>query len=373
MKVTVLQENLVKGVQAVSRVTAAGGQLPILTHIKIKAKREGLYLIGSDLELSVILKVGARVEKVGEVAIPARLLGEYVASLGPGKIEFIQDGDKLKLKSKGGLATLQGMSTAEFPDVPEKAKTELFSCGEELEEAIGQVGFAAATEESRPVLSGVQLKKDSEKLRVVATDGYRLSIKRLGVKFSKFKGIYIVPAKTLSEVVQLLKTGESSEIKVGLTEEGSQMVFSFGEVVLVSRLIEGEFPPFEHILPKKGESSVSLDGEELMTAVRTAAIFARESANIVRWELKSKEVVLTANSPQVGENKSKIEVKVKGKGGKIAFNSRYLMEMLSALEAGKGKGIDFEMSGALAPGLFRIEGDSSFEHVIMPVRVQEED
>jgi len=379
MKVTVLQENLVKGVTAVSRMTTTGGQLPILSHILIKARKGGLYLSGTNLEISVTLKLGAKVEKEGAFAVPAKVFSEFVSSLQAGKVQVLMKKEQLEIKSGESRAVFQGMSANEYPDVPVGLKKEGFSFKKGFEEAVSQVVMAAAVDESRPVLTGVQMKKEGGKMRLVATDGYRLSIRWVGYESKKLgKGektkdkVWVVPAKALLETATLIKSfGSDNGVKVGLNSDGNQLVFEFADVVLGTRLIEGEFPPFEHIVPEKGEVKVRFDAEPLQAAARMAAIFARESANIVKWQVGKGQVVIQANSPQVGGNESKVDVKIEPANGtgEIAFNSRYLLDYLGSVGEGE---IVFEMGDSLSPGLFKVEGKGEFLHVIMPVRVQKD-
>lgn len=387
MKVIVLQENLVKGVQAVSRMTTTGGQLPILSHILIKATKGGLYLSGTNLEISVTLKLGAKVEKEGAFAVPAKVFSEFVSSLPAGRIEMSESKEKLEVKSGGSKALFQGMSASEYPEVPRKLEKGEFELSQDFEKAVVQVAMAAAVDESRPVLTGVQMKIEGSKMRLVATDGYRLSIRWIEVvkmgkrEEKKKKDFWIVPAKALLEVAALIKSfGEKEAVRVGLLKEGNQVVFEFGgpsgpnSVILGTRLIEGEFPPFEHIVPEKGEIKVRFDYEEMQAAARMAAIFARESANIVKWQAGKGQVLIQANSPQVGENETRVDVKIEPEEarGEIAFNSRYLLDYLGCVGGEKKTEVVFEMKDSLSPGLFKIKGKDEFLHVIMPVRVQKD-
>lgn len=368
MKVQVLQENLLKGVGVLSRLTTSGGKLPILSHILLVARPEGLWLSATDLELSVTIKLGAKVEEEGVVAVPARVMNEFLGSLNPGKMTLMSEGEQLQVVSENHKAKLQGMGGKEFPEIATAAEKKMFSFGKDFEEVVGSVALAAATDESRPALTGVLWKEAPGGLMMVATDGYRLSKRKVKVE-GVVRGEWIVPARTLLEVAGLLKAFKmQAEVKVGVTKEGNQLVFELPEVVVVSRLISGEFPDVEQIIPDKGETEMMVDQEELLVGIRMAAIFARESANIVKLSIDEGGLVIKANSPQVGENESKVEAEVKGEGGMIAFNSRYLLDLLNTV---KGKRVKLSMSGTLKPGLFTFEEIKDFVHVIMPVRVQE--
>lgn len=172
----------------------------------------------------------------------------------------------------------------------------------------------------------------------------------------------------MTEVGQIGRgLGEAgSLVEIAAVKGGSQVCFDWGDAQVTTRLLAGEFPEIAKVIPQTTETEVVMETEELTAAVRAAAIFARESANLVRWEVDKAGVVIAANSPQIGENQIKVEAKVQGKGGKIAFNSRYLLEMLAAI---KSKELKLEMTGGLNPGVFRMVGDESWLHIIMPVRV----
>ena len=377
MKVSLLQENLSQAVNRVSRVVASKAQLPVLGNILLTTEKGRLRLSATNLETGMSIWLGAKVEKEGRFTVPARVLGELVGSLPKDTVELELKQDELKIKCGRFKAKVNGMAADEFPKMPslrgskKREGEERFEIkGGVLAEAVEQVGFAAATDETRPVFTGVKLELMGKDLRMAATDGYRLSIKQvagLGIKNNKYldKGL-VVPARALMEAAKMIE-GEEKQVEVAVTDKGSQMILGFDEVEVISRLIEGEFPDFEKIVPETSTTTAELEREELVGAVKAAAIFARDSANIVKMQIKSKGLVISANAPQVGENEVGLEAKITGEENEIAFNCRYLLEMLGAV---KTERLRFEMTGALNPGMFRIPGDKSFQHVIMPVRVQ---
>ena len=375
MKITVLQENLNKGLGVVQRFVATRGQLPILANVLISAEQGRLKLAATNLELGIVYWVGAKVEQEGQITVPARAVAEWVASLPKERIEIEVDKEKLKLSCGGYKGEFRGIGAAEFPEMPEKAGKGWASFKlEEIEAAVEQVAFAAATDEGRPVLTGVRWKFTAEGMEWVATDGYRLSVKMLKLSNSKLQitnkdKTLIIPARALMEAVQVGRSGgeDKATVEIGEVKGGGQMMFDWGDVQVMTRLLAGEFPEVEKVIPKTAETEMVIETEELMAAVRGAAIFARDSANLVKWEVGKEGLTISANSPAVGENQIKVEAKVSGEGGTIAFNSRYVLEMLGAV---KGKEMIFEMTGALNPGVFKVAGDEDWRHVIMPVRVQ---
>ncbi|MFC1727200.1 DNA polymerase III subunit beta [Patescibacteria group bacterium] len=374
MKVSILQENLARGLGIASRSVATRAQLPILNNVLISTDKGRLKISATNLETGVNLWLGAKVEKQGSVAIPAKILTEFVANLPVGKVELETKENRLTLVSGTYRASFVGLPASEFPAIPsltEKDKGVVFE-GEALSQAVSQVAFAAAIDEGRPVLTGVLFVVEEEGLRLIATDGYRLSLKKVDLsKQSKVKeliGGLIVPAKALQEVARVIDNSEDKKITLAVTAEKNQIIINSSDVEVVSRLVEGEFPDYQRIIPEKGSTEIEMDRQELVRAVKMASIFARESANIVKFESKGSLLKISANTAQVGDNLSQVSVKTKGEGGKIAFNSRYLLDFLSVVDSDL---ISFEMSGSLDPGVFRLKGKSSLLHIIMPVRVQE--
>lgn len=372
MKLTVLQENLNRGMTIASRMVATRPQLPVLTHVLLAAEKGRLKIAATNLETGVNLWTGAKIEKEGAISVPAKILSEFVASLSPGKVVLTAEEGMLKISAPGVEASFNGLAASEFPKIAAaKGKPILKIESKVFEEAVAQVAFAAAVDETRPVLTGIYFFIKGKELNMVATDGYRLSLKALkGVLEESLvkemgEGL-IIPARAFQEAAKV--TGEEGEVEVYYAPDSNQLVFGAGEAEVVSRLIEGKFPEFEKIIPEEGKVKTEVETEEFGRVVRIASIFARESANIVRFELKKEAIEVSANTAQVGENKSVIEAKVTGGEEKIAFNSRYLLDFLGVVGS---ETFRLGMSGPLSPGLFRPGKDETFLHVIMPVRVQD--
>jgi DNA polymerase-3 subunit beta len=371
MKISVLQENLARGMSLVSRFVANQPQLPILENVLLKAKRGRFNLAATNLSMGASLWLGAKVLEEGEITVPAKIFNELVSSMMAKRVDLEVKGDQLRVKSGSSRAAVNGIAATEFP------KIETFKGGglmkvktKDFEKVVSRVAFAAAIDETRPVLAGVQIKSKDGVVRLAATDGYRLSVEKTKkMKLTrKFEEEMLVPARALIEVVQVIKSFKGvDEVVLGITEKEGQVVFRVGEVEVVCQLLEGEFPPFEKIIPEERKTRVRFDLEEAMQAVRVAAIFARDSANIVRFKIKGKKLVVSAEAPELGGNETRLTVKKEGEDGEIAFNSRYLLEYLSCLEKGE---VELQINGSLNPGLFKKREDRGFLHVVMPVRVQ---
>ena len=371
MKVSVLQENLSKGVAIVSRSTSTQAQLPILANILLATEKGRLKLSATNLETGINFYLGAKIEEEGAITVPAKTLVELISSLSPEKIHLETKGDSLKISSLNFKAEINGINASEFPKIPSfKGKPSFAFEAKDFKEMVDQVAFSAATDEGRPVLTGVRLAVKNGKLSLVATDGYRLSVKRLQspirqpVEQAKFKKPLIIPARTLQEVSRIKEEGE---IKILIMEKGNQLIFGLEDVEVVTRLIEGEFPAFEKIIPGEKKTKAVVDREELLRAIKITSIFARETANIVKFQISKNKLQISANAPQVGSNEALVEVKIEGEENEIAFNFRYLVDFLNSVTSEE---IAFEMTGPLNPGVFKIKDDPAFLHIIMPVRLQ---
>jgi len=375
MKVLTLQENLNKGLSLVSRIVTSKAQLPVLSNVLIATDRGRLKLSATNLETGINYWLGAKIEKEGAISISAKTLTEFISLLPPEKVELEIKDSTLKITSGLYSANLVGLPSSEFPVVPTLKEEKTFSfSSEELLKGISQTTFAASQDEGRPVLTGVLFQIEDEELILVATDGYRLSFKKMKANKSlkevkEFKKGLIIPARVLSEVGKIISSSQQKEeVGIAITSSSNQIIFVTPEAEIVSRLIEGSFPEFEKIIPPSEETKVILEKEEFLRAVRIASIFARESANIVKFKIQNSKFKVSANAPQVGDNLVELEAKQEGEDNSIAFNSRYLLDFLNSVEAQQ---ISFEMTTSLKPGVFKPINDSSYLHIIMPVRVQE--
>ena len=224
--------------------------------------------------------------------------------------------------------------------------------------------FAAATDEGRPILTGIKIQKVDKEALFVATDGYRLSLKRVDLNMEENINITI-PARTLTEVVHIGLEDEDNKTITLKTIDASQLGFFFRETEIYTRILDGEYPNFEKILPKKHTTKIILDKEKFLQAVKSTSIFARGNANIIRFIIAEGDMIISANTPQVGQNRVVLEGEVEGERGEIAFNSRFVLDFLSHFQEEK---LQFEMTGSLNPGVFRSTTDDSYLHIIMPVR-----
>lgn len=372
MKISILQENLSKALSIASRFVSSKVQLPVLSNFLLETKNGQLVISATNLDLGVSVSVPAKVEKEGSIAVPARVFLELVAGLPKDKIELIQESTTLKVVSGGHRSRVNGMMGSEFPKLPEPpAKANLEFDHNTLMGIASQICFSSSQDEGRPALTGILVGVKEKEFVFVSTDGFRLSIKKVQSEGNKNKEdvSILIPARAFLEAgkISAEKTNNSETVGLSIIENGNQVIFSWGDVVLSSRVIDGKFPPYEKIIPEKAITKVSVDKEEFQKSIKLASIFARESANIIKIKTGSGKIKISANTPQVGENESEMEAKTEGDSNEIAFNSRYITEYLSGLTADR---VEMEIVGPLNPCVFKNPKDTSYLHIIMPVRVQ---
>ncbi len=375
MKVSCMQENLTKGLSIVSRAVASRSTLPVLGNILIATDQGRLKLAATNLELAVTCWIGAKIEQDGATTLPARVLSDFINSLPPGQIEMDLNikTQTMHLKCARYDANIKGIDAQEFPIIPTSSDGKKISVeSSTLREMIEQVVFAAATDESRPVLTGVVVKADQDKVTFASADGFRLSVRTatLSAPVAEPVGV-IVPAKALQEVARV--SGDQDDpVEIAVTETKSQVMFKLTNTEIVSQLIEGQFPDFTRIIPDSHATRTVLTTSELQNAVKASSVFAREAMNTVRLqvapanEMGGGKVTITATSAESGDNVSDVDATVDGDAVEIAFNARYLADVLNVVRASQ---VALETTGSSSPGVVKIVGRDDFVHVIMPMHI----
>jgi DNA polymerase-3 subunit beta len=375
MNVSVMQENLARGLQTVSRAVSSRATLPVLANVLLKTQDAGLKLTATNLEIGISSWVPGKVEDEGEITVPAKLITDLVASLPNQRIDLelsVKD-RTLKLTCGGSRASIKGIEADEFPVVAaigEAPTTAVASRA--LREALSEVVFAAASDESRPILTGVLTRFAGETVTLAAADNYRIAVRTLTVERPVGAELTIVvPARSYAELIRILPDSDDP-IEVTVTPNRSQVLFHVEGTDLVSRLIEGQFPNYEPVVPKRDAwtARAVVDREAFLAGTRRASIFARDSANIVKVEVggdgsDGSGIAITAHAADVGDNADSLEAAVEGSPTTIAFNARYLIDVLANLGSDEAA---LELSGPLAPGVIRGVGKDDYVHVIMPVR-----
>lgn len=368
MKISCTQEKLNKGITTVSRIIGTRGTLPILSHVLLSTEKGQLKLTGTDLEIAIITYIGGKIEEEGSVTMPARLLGEFVNANHDQTINLESEGNNIKATSNHITARLNGLDYNDFPLIPEvKSDQSIKINGNEFKEAINQVVFATSSDESRPVLTGVYIKITKKDMVLAATDSYRLAERKITLNESINKDIsVIVPARTLQEVSRLLDT---SIKELTLTIASNQISFDFGSTKIISRIIEGNFPDYEQIIPKEVTTTVTLSSAELQNALKLGISFSRDVANNIKIEiLGSKDIQIIATSPQVGDTTAKIESKNEGEDLEIAFNAKFLIDVLNNTLA---KDVKIDFSGNLSAAVIHPVGKTNYRALVMPLRLDQ--
>lgn len=369
MKLSILQENLSKALSLVNRVVSSRSSLPVLSHVLLKTEKGRLRVSATNLEMGIHVWCGAKIEEEGEITVPARLFSDFINSIPNAKVELNVHETVLSCKTDNFQSNINGISADEFPLIPQIKDPKVVSLdSNEFRNAINQVVFAVAQDETRPVLSGVCFSLEKDLIKMAGTDSYRLAEKQFKPRTAAIKDIrIIIPGRTLAELARIL--GEAEE-DVGIYLSENQISFKTSEVELTSRLIEGSYPDYTQIIPTSSSTSFKAPVDEFMNVMRVSGLFARESVNGVRMEVKSKgKVLVYATTSEIGDNVSSLSAQVKGEDGEISFNARYLQEVLSNLGA---EDVEVSISGKLNPCLLKpIKGgktDDSYLHIVMPLR-----
>jgi DNA polymerase-3 subunit beta len=375
MKVSCLQENLAKGLSVVGRAVSPRSTLPVLGNVLLATDAGRLKLSATNLEVGINCWIGAKVEEEGAITVPARTFIDLVNALPPDRVdmELVVRTQTLNLRASRSEANIKGIDAQEFPIVPvPEGEGGIPIEPDVLRTTIEQVAFAAATDESRPILTGVLAKFEDTQLTLAAADGFRLSVRVVSLPrpvpdpFS-----IIIPARALVELGRI--SGEQQEpVVITVTPTRNQVLFQLTDIVLVSQLIDGNFPDYRQIIPRDHTTRTVMDTAAFLKACKTALIFARDAAHITRLhikpgsELAPGHVIVSATSAETGDDVSEIDASIEGEEIEIAFNVRYMIDVLSVAGAPQ---VALDTTMPSSPGVVRPVGDVDFTHVIMPMHL----
>ena len=371
------QENLAQGLSLVAHVAGKNANLPILSHVLLQTDGGNLRISATNLEMATSVLVRGKVDQPGEFTVPAKLFQDYIGLLGEGKVELALKNDQLEIRADGKTTNIKGLVATEFPLIPRLAKDLSFRMeAEPLRHAISQVAFAVSVSDSRPELSGVacffntQGGKDS--LVMAATDSYRLAERQAHLATGAGSDVEkkcIIPARAMQEIGRILsgykdEVGMPQFIEWSMTD--SQLAVSFGNVELVSRLIEGSFPDYKQIIPKQFRTNCRVKRTELMKAIRAASLFSRQGIYDVLFEM-STEGMLTVSSADTGTgaHTAKLHAVVEGESNKVTLNFKYMNDGLSIMET------DFvvlHLIDAMNAVVVKPADKEGFQYVVMPIR-----
>lgn len=374
MQLNCLQENLSHGLGVVQRAVATRTTLPITQHVLMATDEGRLRLSATNLEIAISTWVGAEIQSEGTITAPARLLTDFVNSLNrqPIAIKTTSAGKGIEVTGAGVEATINGADANEFPPIPSVTDgTATKVDPKALRDAVHQVVLAAAVEDSRPVLTGVNMELEGTTLTLAAADGFRLAVRTTQVLEPVAEKLsVIVPARTLQEVERLIDGDDPVELMV--TPQRSQVLFRLKNVEIVSQLIQGTFPNYSQLIPQEHTTRAIVDLAELQRVTRTASIFAKDGSGIIRIQMAPGtggpgKVTVSSRAEEVGDNTGELEADVEGGEGKIAFNSRYLSDVLAVIGESK---VALEMTTSSSPGVIKPVDDDQYVHVVMPMFVQ---
>jgi len=368
MVASFLLENLLEKLTFLNHAVSARPPLPILSGFLLEAEKGKLKISATDLEIGITLSIPASVEKEGKAVVPAKPFSEILANLTEEKITIERKETGVEVSGKKTKASLVSMDEGEFPKLfDEKGESIMTIKKDAVEKAFGRVVFAASLDMGRPAFSGILIKKEKDETLLVATDSHRLSInKTTGVK-TKGASPVLVSARAVRAI---LSQKSEDDVEVFAFSKNNQVVFELGQTTLVGRTIEAEFPDFAKIIPDSFESRAEFDKDEFLKALRITSVFARDNANIVKITVGRDRLLVFSKSQSLGQNTVEVSAKTTGEENEIAFNGRYLLELLQNVD---DEQMVFEMQGPLNPGVFKVVNDPNFTHLIMPIRVKDEE
>ena len=375
MKVTVLQETLAHGLSIVSRAVSPRSTLPVLSNVLVATDEGRLRLSATNLELGITCWIGAKIEEEGSTTVPARTFVDLVGTLPAEQVNLNLNPatQSLNVRAGASITDIKCIDSQEFPPMPTPEMDTAFQINvADFKEIIQQVAFAASSDEARPVLMGVLMNVEGDKLTMAAADGFRLSVRHATLSSPVPQALSaIIPARALNELARI--AGEGGEmISMVLPKSRGQVVFRVKDTELVAQLIDGVFPDYQQIIPHSYKSRTILSTQSLLKACKQAEIFAREGSNVARFNIKSSgdqepgSVEISAQSEETGSNETVVSATIDGSGLLIAFNVRFLREVLEVV---RSPNVALETSAANSPGVIRPVGSDDFLHVIMPMHL----
>lgn len=366
-----------KALQEATRFVPGKSTLPVLNNVLIESLGPGaLRISATNLETSFIRTIEATVAVEGKSTLPAHMLTSYVALLDKGQVEldYSPKTHKVKLTCGRNVANIAGIDAEDFPPILRPSGVRVTLPAKAMKDAIGLTAFAAAPDDTRPILAGVLVKFGNQQVTLAAADGYRLAVRHIDAPGVQVDGQIIAPARTLSEVARLLPDDDEVTAEMQLDDAGNTVAFTMGDDVIVCRLLQGSFPDYQRIIPTETKTVVTVERKPFLQAVKVAAVFAKDNSNIVRLATTNGEpgepfdaLTVASTSADLGDNAGTLDVNVKGEDAGIAFNGRYLRDALEALDTDHVRVI---VNGATSPGVFRNAGeDDGNLYVIMPMAV----
>jgi len=362
MKASFLSENILPIIPLLNKIITTRPQVPVLSNLYIEASARGLLLKATDLELGVEILIPAKIEEEGVVTVPGKEFVETITSLPLDKIVIEKSKDMAIVSCRGSRITFNTIPGGEFPSLyHQKGEVVGSFTKKEFLDVFSQLTFSVSQEETRPQLTGVFVDKKEGVVNFVSTDGYRMSLKRERKKSYLTEGL-IIDVGLIQEVISLKS---ELDIKLMVNKKEGQILFEIGDVLLMGRMIEGQFPDYEKVLPQESKTEISFRRDEMLQNVKLAQVFAKDSSNIVTLHVEGGKVRLATRAQGIGEGEMVVECMVKGEDSSISFNIKYLFDVLKNISS---EDIVLGINGPASPAIFEVK-KSDFVHVIMPIQV----
>lgn len=367
MKFSILQQDFLPILSSISRSVGIRSTLPVLGNILLQTEGGKLKIASTNLEIGVIKYVNAEVSEEGDITIPAKTIVDVIQSLGSVKIDFETQGEILNVLSGKFNASINGIGANEFPVIP-LPEGKGISFKKEVFKSCSKILFASASDEGRPILTGILTQVSGGKLDFVATDGFRLAHNEVKiVDSSDFK--CLIPKRTFEEVLRIVDEDggeENADIEIFTQTSQNQIIFKVGLAIISSRLIEGNFPSWEKIIPADFKVRAVVERAALISASKLASVFARNEANVVTFKVQKGLFIISSEAKELGSQTNEVEAQVEGEELEIAYNGRFLLDVLSAANTQQ---VIMEFSGPLSPTLVKPVGIEGLEYILMPVRL----
>lgn len=375
MRLSCLQENLSRGLGFVASAVPTRTTYPVMQNVLISTDNARLKLSATNQEIAISTWIGAQIDEEGTVTVPARLLTEFTNSLPAERVDlrYTEQPVGMSVQCARFSAQINGAPASDFPPIPTvdsgvagRIDTKV------LTDAIRHVGIAAATEDSRPVLTGIKVEIKDDEFTFAAADGFRLGVYNGKLIEPLSEPVeFIIPAKALIEVSRLAGS-QPDPVEFTVTAEKNQALFRLNNIEIVANLLQGTFPNYSQLVPTEYENRTVVHLEEFIRATRAASIFAKDGSGIVRLMIDTSDeergkMLVLSRSEEVGENKGDIDATIEGGEAKIAFSSRYLTEVLNVLETNQ---VALETTSPSSPGVIKPVGSDNYVHVVMPIFVQ---
>ena len=381
MRIQTSQPALQHGLSVVARAVAARHTLEQLRHVHLEADDEGVRLTATDTEIAMICSIDAVVSEPGAITIPHRFINDLVSSLSSAEVGIDVASGSFVAQIHGSdsnESSIHGMSPNTYPSIPGVGEGDWVRIvARDLREALRHVVFAAATDDGRPVLTGVHFRFDGDTMKLAAADGFRLAVYEMNVASELQEPLEItVPARALTELERLLSDDDSA-VEMYIHDDRSYVRFHVRAVQMTAQLIQGNYPSYDQLIPDQYQTRAVLPGSVLQGGVRSAAVFAKESSGIIRLvfegEASDPHITLTARAEELGNHRGRVDAVIEGDDSRIAYNVTYLQDVLQVAAGGSSSEVAMETSGPSNPGVFRIVGRDNYVHVLMPMFVQWDD